>query len=277
MKNILVPTDFSELADYAYDLACFLMNKSQSQIHAVKIVEAPGDTLFDHEGNLLNCSEYDISPLKQEAERAKADMKAWLKNKKGQNRGVVQIGHLTTSIPDYAEKNDIELIVMGTRSVTGLRELTRGSHAEKIIRDANVPVLTLKCDRSHMKIDNILLPSSFKNQGKQNLEAVKKIQSHFGATIHLLKVITENDFSTNQEAMKQMNTFAKMNDLQQVTSSVYCDESIEEGIVHYAQEKGMDLIAIGTHGRSGIQHWFKGDATQDIVNHVYMPILTYKI
>ncbi|HBH23227.1 MAG TPA: hypothetical protein DDY13_07365 [Cytophagales bacterium] len=277
MKKILVPTDYSELADYAFNLASLVSENDSTEIHSLKVVEAPGETLFDKEGNLLDCTEYDVKPLKEEAKKAEEQMEAWLGNKPGNPHGIVQIGHLTDNILKYVEKHDIDLVVMGTHGATGFKELISGSHTERIVRNAEAPVLTLKCDRSQMKVRNILLPSNFTEHKKQNLQMVKKLQQNTGAAIHLLKVNTERDFCTNHEAMEEMKQFARDHELNNVTYNIYCDKSVEDGIVHYAQENAIDIVAIGTHGRKGISHWLRGSITEDIVNHVYMPILTYKI
>ena len=55
------------------------------------------------------------------------------------------------------------------------------------------------------------------------------------------------------------------------------DESVEKGIVNFSGETGIDFVAIGTHQRSGLSRLFKHSISEDIVNHVWQPILTFPV
>ncbi|NNE77164.1 MAG: universal stress protein, partial [Pricia sp.] len=55
------------------------------------------------------------------------------------------------------------------------------------------------------------------------------------------------------------------------------DYSVEKGIYGYAKETGADLIAIPTHGRSGLAHFFKGSIGEDLANHANLPVMTFRI
>jgi nucleotide-binding universal stress UspA family protein len=62
------------------------------------------------------------------------------------------------------------------------------------------------------------------------------------------------------------------------TKIVYVsDYSIEGGIFNYANDVNADLIAIPTHGRSGIAHFFKGSIGEDVVNHANLPVITFRV
>ena len=62
------------------------------------------------------------------------------------------------------------------------------------------------------------------------------------------------------------------------TEMIYVsDYSIERGIFNHANEVQADLIAIPTHGRSGIAHFFKGSIGEDVVNHAKLPVITFKV
>ena len=61
------------------------------------------------------------------------------------------------------------------------------------------------------------------------------------------------------------------------TVNVVSDYSIEKGILNFANVIGADLIAVATHGRKGLSHFFEGSVSEDIANHSTLPVMTFKI
>ena len=57
----------------------------------------------------------------------------------------------------------------------------------------------------------------------------------------------------------------------------YCDKTIEEGIFSFSSDYNADVIAIPTHGRRGLAHFFAGSIGEELVNHSDIPVLTFKI
>jgi len=277
MKNILVPTNFSELSDYAFDLAMKIAVANGANIHALKVIEAPGDTLFDKEGNLLECTEYDTAKLKSEAKDAENKMAEWLAKKSIQAGGMIKIGHWYEVILDQANKCNCDLIVMGAEYSSGIKEAITATVADRIVRKSTIPVLSLKCDRRELELKNILIAGDFRSPAKADLDILKKLLIAFKADLHLLKVNTDKDFETQRQVKDRMQTFADLNQLQVKSFNIYCDRSMEQGIVNFCDDYNMDLLAIGKHDRSDLSHLFRSSKAEDIVNHVFKPILTFKI
>ena len=59
--------------------------------------------------------------------------------------------------------------------------------------------------------------------------------------------------------------------------AVVSDYSVEQGILNYANRAGADLIAVATHGRKGLAHFFEGSISEDVTNHSTLPVMTFKI
>ena len=55
------------------------------------------------------------------------------------------------------------------------------------------------------------------------------------------------------------------------------DYSIEQGVLNFSNLIGADLIAVATHGRRGLAHFFEGSISEDIANHSTLPVMTFKI
>jgi nucleotide-binding universal stress UspA family protein len=180
-------------------------------------------------------------------------------------------------ILDHPELTNVSLIVMGSHGVTGIKENLIGSNTEKIVRKAQVPVLTVKQDPGEFNIQNIVLASSFYEEVDKAYDRVKLILAHFNATIHLLKVNTANRFERTLKSEELMQSFADKAGLTNYTMNVFNDDSIEEGVINFGNAIDADLIVMPTHGRTGIAHLVNGSVTEGLVNHAYRPVLSMRI
>ncbi len=125
LRNILSPTDFSRNSGVALNYACDLARDSKSTLHLLYV--SP-DELDDRQVEHLER----IGAMLDERNGASINtVKQVISGKPGQ------------VITDYVRKHDIDMIVMGTHGRTGLKHLTMGSVAEKVLRDSPCPVLVL--------------------------------------------------------------------------------------------------------------------------------------
>ena len=277
MKKILIPTDLSVQANFAYDLANKIANRTNSEIHLLSVVSATPDIFFDKNGNIKEELGKDYSELHAMENKLKEELKDWLKNKKNITTTKVKIGRVEEDVLRYISDNQIDLVVMGTEGAYGVEEILKSSHTANIAMSSPVPVLSLKCDRSDMEIEDILLVSDFHPPKELNLKIVQTLQSAFSAKLHLLKVNTPKDFETTQTVQLHMKEFSELNCLENVEFHVYCDNTVEEGIVNFSEDTGIDFITMATHQRSGLSRLFKKSISSAVINHLWQPILTFPI
>ncbi len=276
MKKILVPTDCSDLSGYALSLAQKLARQSGAEIYALQVVPTAADAVFSKEGELLESEDFDLEAVKKEQERSRTTMAGWVARHHAEVVPIVKAGNLPDQILHCVKQENIDLVVMGTHGLSGLRELIADSVTEQVVRKSSVPVLSLKCDRSELEIKDIMLASSFNEDAPKQIGFIKTLQQAFGATIHLLRVNTPRDFKTSRELKERMERFAKVNDLAKVETHIYCDKDVEQGILHFAQDTGIDMISIGVE-KDSMAKLFQKHVSSSLVNHLYYPVLTFKI
>lgn len=278
LKKILVPTDLSELSGHALEWADRIADRTQGEIHALKILEPPGEMLFDPEGDLLEVEEYDMGQLESERKSDEEGMEKWASNARNPVIKNVQVGRLVEDTLRYVRENRIELIVMGTHGTQGAWEWLAGSVAEKVVRYSDAPVLSVKGDPQDQRIERILLASDLSQAKKDRvtpLGVVKKLQELFRAELHLLRVREENEDPEGIHGL--MDHFIELNELSGVQKHIELNEDVEEGILNFAQRENMSLIAIGSHGYSGWRYLFRNSVSEDLVDHLPFPVLTYRI
>ena len=94
-------------------------------------------------------------------------------------------------ILDYITENHIELVVMGTKGASGLRELLIGSNAERIVRRSSCPVITVRTYEKLRDIKNIVFPNSLEVEQDDLVEHVKVLQRFLkAATSHCMDKYT---------------------------------------------------------------------------------------
>lgn len=275
MNRILVPTDFSECAGWATEVAAGIAKKTNARLYIMHIVQIPS-----YESNTSLDSYSDIAESLFVMKLVKKKFAELLEQPYLEGVNVIeliQFDSVYESISKQAKEQEIDLIVMGSHGSSGAKELLIGSNTEKIIRTSEIPVLSIKSRMPDFRPGNIVFASNFYGESLRNFERIRDIAQLFNATIHLLKVNTPNNFETTAYSEKLMNSFVEKAGLVSYTSNIYNDEKVEDGIHHFAERAGADLIAMETHGRTGIAHLLTGSITEGVANHSRLPVLSVKM
>ncbi|MCA8994250.1 MAG: universal stress protein [Planctomycetaceae bacterium] len=143
LQKILVPTDFSDFSNHAVKYGCEFAKRFNAELHLVSVVEDVYP-LVPESGMLLPTAANYLNELKAAAEQTLSTRPdpAWVE---GVNvRREVLIGTAFLEIVRYAKDEDIDLVVIGTHGRTGLVHVLMGSVAEKVVRKAPCPVLTVR-------------------------------------------------------------------------------------------------------------------------------------
>ncbi len=281
MKKILIPTDFSAEADNAVKIASYIAKKSGAEIHLLHVMDVSMGGSFNTTGEVATQGiDMDQLFVLKLMEVNKKRMHA-LADQFGadgiQATYEIQVGHVFNTIIAQVEEKGIDLIVMGTKGSTGFTELLVGSNTEKIVRFASCPVLSVRNVLADFKVEDIVFASTFENDQLVAVSKLKRFQQLFGAKIHMVYINVPNNFVNSRVIKQRMTEFAQKYQLTDYDFTIYNDSSEEEGIIHFADETGADLITVATHGRSGLAHLLSGSIAEDIVNHANRPVLTFNL
>jgi nucleotide-binding universal stress UspA family protein len=144
ISRILVPVDFSAHSKSALQYAAALASRLEASLHLLHVVEDPVATgawgsesvlpdLTELRKELVVDAERRLLAYRGEAERAQVPVVT-----------SVRIGLTSYTIVEYARTLNVDLIVMGTHGRTGVAHLFMGSVAERVVRHAPCPVLTVR-------------------------------------------------------------------------------------------------------------------------------------
>ena len=274
MKKILVPTDFSDQAENALKVAAQLARKHNCEIYLLHVLEIPLqeiDPITSYSSMPEAVFFMKLAHQKFEKLKNKAYLKGLVVHE------TVDFHEIFKGIFQVCKKHDIDLIIMGSNGVSGLREMLIGSNTEKVVRTSETPVLVVKNEHKSFKVNDFVFASDFKEESKSTFEKAIKFANILDAKMRLLMVITPAKFITTDEAENRMKMFADAFKFSNYTLNIYNDISIEKGIMNFSEAINADLIGMSTHGRQGISHFFNGSISEDLVNHAKRPVITFKI
>jgi nucleotide-binding universal stress UspA family protein len=266
-NNILVPTDFSEIAHNALGHALKIADVYKNEITLLNIQDEGGlFGLFGSDEKMGLVKEaVDMKMEKLIVESAKS-----FPNVKINKR--FETGKIYRVITEIAEKENFDSIVMGTHGASGLQQIT-GSNASRVINYAKVPVVVVKDQSiSNKGYEKIVLPIDLSRESRQKVSWAVHLAKRFNSVIH---VIYEN--SSNPEIKGRI--FAAVNQTQDILAENNANyivrglddekypDSFAEDTLAYASEINADLIMIMTQQEKGFNEFLLGSYAQQIVNH----------
>src|SRR5690554_247253 len=276
MKNILVPTDFSENCNKAAELAIKLAKLYNSEIHFFHLMKTPVDWIkLDKQKEMqypetvkqIGVSKAALRGLQIKAEREGLESRTFLQFDSGLKNILEHSGHF-----------DHDFIITGSSGTRGgVRELL-GSNVEKIVRRADVPVIVVKDEEVSFPFKDIVFVSDFLQDVSEAFKEVISIAEKCGAHIHLLRINTKTDFNSIEQGLDPIKEFLKkFPDLDNFSMNVYNEPDVETGINNFLRYKNADLIAMCTHGRTGFLSLFSKSIAEGVTNHSELPVMTIKM
>lgn len=274
MKRILVPTDFSEHANYALKVAAQIARSNNSEIILLHMLELPGqasDALGAGSGipEIMYFKNRAIAKLEELMDSPFLDGIVVSE--------VIQFEKAFEGIIGISKKNNVDFIVMGSHGASGFREMFIGSNTEKVVRSSDIPVLVIKNEIPVFHAENLVFASDFSDEIKKPFRRLLEIATLFGSKLHLVMINTPNTFKPTHIAEKTMSDFMADADYPNYSLHIYNDVNVEKGILNFANSVQADLIGMCTHGRTGFAHFFNGSISEDLVNHTVRPVVTFKI
>lgn len=277
MKKIIVPIDFSRHSEYALEVAAGLAKKNNAELLVLHMLELSSALLT----NTRNDQQANTIFLLKIAE---AKFEEFLKKDFLEGVSVTPIVKhfkVFSEVNDVAMEHDAELVVMGSHGTSGARDVFIGSNTEKVVRNADIPVFVVKNRIPDLKLEEVVFASDFKDECIRPYLNASRLFKSFDSNINLLYVNLPNEnFRSTTEIDNRIADFLQKADgnLDNMKNVNYhADYSVERGVINFSNKVGADIIAIPTHGRKGIAHFFSGSVGEDVANHSALPVITFKI
>lgn len=274
MHKILVPTDFSPHALAAFDAAVSISRKTGAAVHLYHVVEVPDVAGMQEIMARHTASDTEILAAADE------QLRSLVKSEAYRDTGAtyaIDFGTPYRNICSRAEEESFDLIVAGSHGMGQLETIMFGSTAQKIINHARCPVLTVPESTACFAPSNIIYGTGIPVGQACGEEVLELFSSVYNAMVHLVRVSTKTHFETTRQSKTLMAGLAESIGLQQYTINCYNDESIEEGLLHFAEDAGADLLCMPTHGKTEFMHLLRKSVAGAVMKESPIPVLTCRI
>lgn len=274
--KILIPTDFSKNATKALRYAIELYKNDPCDFYLLNVFTA-GDNIMEDLMNMEPGTEfYERKKLDSENGLAKIyDMIALSEydNPKHHFKAISVFNNPIEAIKDAVEKNDIEMIVMGTKGATNSRKIAFGSTAIYVMEKVrNCPVIVVPLNAKSVIPKEIVFPTSYKTHyKKRELNYLIDIAKKSEATIIVLHISEESELSKEQKENKQL-----LEDILEGTNHkphFLSDNSVETAINIFIESRDSDMVAFINKKHTFFGSILTNPLVKSISFHTKVPIL----
>jgi nucleotide-binding universal stress UspA family protein len=291
-ERVLVPLDGSKLGELALPYAESLAFNLHSEVSLLKILEST-------EGEYRRPFEIyleDVSARIRKGYGETNDDKVPIKI-----NAVVTEGHHASGIIDFAEKNNIGLIVLTSHGRSGLMPWTIGGVASKVIQDLRIPVLLVRATNpvavnlNEELFENVLIPLDGSKTSESVIPFIKELAFHIQMNVTLLQVVSSEEnlhniggldhFSIPERILERMKLEARkylektQADFENTKATMKWE--IRSGnaaneILKICDERNIRLVAMSNHGHSAIERWTLGSVSNKVIHSGKTPVLLVK-
>jgi len=275
MKTILVPTDFSETAETAYDFAITLAKNLNSRLvllhvyqNPAPVAEVPFDVLNDERRLLKEESEKTIKALKMKMDYAGNLAYEYL-SLEGETRNII----LTV-----AREKKAELIIMGATGQTGLSSTLFGSISQSIMEKATCPVMAIPPGFTANKtIRKITYATDYHNSDITAIEKAAEIAAALHAQLDILHISdavigADEEKSLMRHFMEKVKNTTSYNNL---SFQIIHGYNVEERLEKYVEDGSTEMLLMATHYRDFIDKLFGRSITRNIARTSTVPVVAF--
>jgi len=254
-EKILVPTDGSEVAERAGAVAVRMADLFDAGLAVISVRE-PGD--------------------EKRAERAvRAVEEAAVEAGLTPETEVIddEKTAIHRAIVDYAEEHGADVVVMGTHGRTGIGRFLLGSVTQQTLQESPIPVVTVHEDTvADFDVDNVLVPTDGSEGAEAAAEHAIDLVTEVGGTLHALHATRGRE--EDSSPIDDVRDRAEAAGVEVVTATR--SGRPHQAIAGYVAEAEIDVVVMGTHGRTGLRRYVLGSVTERTVRFSPVPVVSVK-
>jgi nucleotide-binding universal stress UspA family protein len=280
--SILFPTDGSEEADRILDSVLDLASANDARLHVLNVADT----------NVTSHADTDTGTVDILVEEGEQVVSAAADAARGRGIEVVEAviqGEPYSTITEYADRHDVGVVVMPTRGRGVLGRFLLGSVAERVVRTADVPVLTVRPEATlRIPFEDIVVATDGSECAAAAVERAAALAAADGATLHVVSVVEIAAYGPDAHATLTIDTFEERAEAAAESARQVAEErgvevtthleygSVHSSLLHIVEETGADLVVLGTHGRTGFDRYLLGSIAEKTVRTSPAPVLTVR-
>jgi nucleotide-binding universal stress UspA family protein len=274
LNKIVVPTDFGEQSLIALEQAAHLAKMINGEITLLYVMETSG--LFSR----LIGSSHEEEIRKEVNEKMDELIEKTEKDQGVVVQKVVAHGSVYEKVAEVADMLSAKFIVMGTSGAGNIRKRFIGSNALRVVRESQVPVITIKGKHHRDGCKNIVVPLDLTTETREKVNKAIEFAKMYSSDIRVCSVLFTNDeFIVNRltRQLAQVKAFIEKSGIRctaEIIKGIKGEESLGQIIVDYSNKVEGDILLIMTQQETDITEYFIGSAAQEIINKSDIPVMS---
>jgi nucleotide-binding universal stress UspA family protein len=265
MKKILVPTDFSPIADNALNYAIEIAAKFESEILLYHVYSFRRKIDFDW--NFPEDEQPYVKNIERQMNVTKEKFREKIKQKGLTIQTIVEEDNVFSLFARKAVKYNVSLIVMGSKGASGLEKVVFGSVAVIALERAKVPILVVPPSRSFLPLQQIVLASDSNAVSANILLPLQKLAFKFAAKVTVLNVNRDSRNGVPPE------NHLHLKEVETTYVEIPGSRDIHKSINDFVEKNQFDLMCMIRREKGFFESLFKKSTIKRQVYHNKIPLL----
>lgn len=269
ISTILVPTDFSDVANNALHFALKFAEKINAKIQLLHVTHIPIiDASFPadvYQNFIIEIEEN----AKNNFEKLKND---YLEKSNVQYEIFTEMGFVNDEIFEFCKNHNIDLVIMGTTGASGIQEVLVGSNAAAVVGKSQIPVLIIPPSAVYKEINHIVYASDFNEPEFPAVSRLIFIAEKFDSRVSILHV--KSDFDGFFNSANNFFIRNKHNISYEKWKIIKLPEGdVLDKINEFTNSEHPDLLVMAKHNRSFFDKIFHRSLSKHMAYHTKIPLL----
>lgn len=271
MIHFIIPTDFSETAQNAQEYALELALLKQAKCTLVNAYEMPHDFAAEMENRVVVLRDRAKEKLKNHIDQ----LKKHPRYQKLEIGMLVEEGSPENVIPEIAEKEKADLIVIGLSKHGTFDEILNGNVGAEVLQRSQVPTLAIPKEHAFEAPREFVYAAEYREDDLQNLEELSQWAKLFDARLRVIHIEKKNT-QANKMHFKSFNREVEERlSYPYVSQEMYIAEEVEKGIMEaVANNKGI-ILSMAHYHKSFLREIFGHSHTKAIAQEAKVPMLVF--
>jgi len=280
MKTIIIPTDFSENASVAVNLALQINQEAACRFVFVNVSQPEIAVKLTDEQHIQALDAYKIAKEKELKEYIEK-LGVTASSKREITSTVIISPLVSESICEIAKEQEADLVIMGTKGAGGMKKVLFGSNTSNIIQNSEVPVIAVPASYQNTDIEHIALATDLVNP-EVKIQKVMELAHIFDAQLQLVHVypnypeMVKLETFNNQKFLEELKDKLAYKRIELHFQHTNTENDIHGGLKEFARVYKPDMIVMFTHKRSFWDKIFDGSKTEEVVYSTNIPLLAIK-
>ncbi|ULC57893.1 universal stress protein [Flaviramulus sp. BrNp1-15] len=276
MKNILLPTDFSENSWNAIKYAVNFFEKEACNFYLLH-VNRIGNNIMNGSPYIATeevLEEVYTKPVKQQIRKVlKRIANHFPPNKEHRFYSLSDYNFFIESIRKHVEEKNIDIIVMGTKGASGLKKIIMGSNTGDVITKVKCTTLAVPEDAEFVKLNEMAFPTDFSlNYDIQILQPLTDILEHYEAILRILHISKKNT-DLNIEQKRNRELLGDYFNDKKHSFHYLTNKKVEDAIQCFVESRDINMICMVAKNLNYFQQILFHSKIEEISYHTEIPFL----